>query len=65
MKILYFAWLRTKIGVAEEDITPPAEVGDVAALIDWLKGPGDGYAGALADPPGGPVARPQVLCPCA
>ncbi len=49
MKILYFAWLRTKIGVAEEDVTPPAEVGDVAALIEWLKGRGDGYAEALGD----------------
>lgn len=49
MKLLYFAWLRTKIGVAEEDVTPPAEVGDVAALIEWLKGRGDGYAEALAD----------------
>ena len=49
MKILYFAWLRTKIGVAEEDVTPPAEVGDVAALIEWLKGRGDGYAEALSD----------------
>ncbi len=44
MKILYFAWLRTKTGVAEEDVTPPAEVGDVAALIEWLKGRGD-FAG--------------------
>ncbi|MCH6578661.1 MAG: molybdopterin converting factor subunit 1 [Proteobacteria bacterium] len=49
MKILYFAWLRTKTGVAEEDVTPPAEVGDVAALIEWLKGRGDGYAEALSD----------------
>ena len=49
MKILYFAWLRTKIGVAEEDVTPPAEVGDVAALIEWLKGRDDGYAEALSD----------------
>ncbi len=49
MKILYFAWLRTKIGIAEEDVTPPAEVGDVAALIEWLKGRGDGYAEALGD----------------
>ncbi len=26
MKLLYFAWLRTKTGVAEEQITPPDSV---------------------------------------
>lgn len=49
MKLLYFAWLRTKIGVASETVTPPAEVTDVAGLIDWLAGRGPGYADALAN----------------
>ena len=26
MKLLYFAWLRSKTGVSEEEVTPPAEV---------------------------------------
>ncbi|HXP31317.1 MAG TPA: molybdopterin converting factor subunit 1 [Stellaceae bacterium] len=47
MKLLYFAWLRTKIGKAEETIEPPAEIATVAALIDWLKARGPGFADAL------------------
>jgi sulfur-carrier protein len=47
MKLLYFAWLRAKIGTAEENLDPPAEVTTVAALIDWLKTRGPGFADAL------------------
>ncbi|HJN21166.1 MAG TPA: MoaD/ThiS family protein, partial [Alphaproteobacteria bacterium] len=36
MQVLYFAWLREKVGVAEEAIEPPAEVATVAELIEWL-----------------------------
>ncbi len=50
MKILYFAWLRTKVGTASEVVSPPAGVADVGGLIDWLKGRGPGYAAALAEP---------------
>jgi molybdopterin synthase sulfur carrier subunit len=50
MKIVYFAWLREKAGVAEEDVTPPADVADVAGLIEWLKAQSPGHAEALADP---------------
>lgn len=49
MKILYFAWLKTKIGIAEEQVTPPADVRTVAELIAWLKGRGPEFAGALAN----------------
>ena len=49
MKLLYFAWLREKTGVAEEDATPPGGTGDVAALIQWLKGRGGGFAEAFED----------------
>ena len=49
MKILYFAWLKSLTGVAEEEVEPPAEVTTVGALLDWLKGRGPGYAQALAD----------------
>lgn len=48
MKILYFAWLRTRIGCAEEHISPPAEVATVADLLAWLEGRGGGYTEALA-----------------
>ncbi len=49
MKLLYFAWLKAKIGVAEEEVAPPPEVGTVAELLDWLKTRGPGYAEALED----------------
>jgi molybdopterin synthase sulfur carrier subunit len=49
MKLLYFAWLRAKIGIAEERIDPPAGVATVAALLDWLKTRGPGFADALKD----------------
>ena len=49
MKLLYFAWLRQKIGTESEEVALPDEVGDVAGLIAWLKGRGDNYADALKD----------------
>jgi molybdopterin synthase sulfur carrier subunit len=49
MRILYFAWLRQRIGLAEEEIERPAGVDNVAALLDWLRGRGPNFATALAD----------------
>ncbi len=50
MKLIYFAWVRSRIGLAEEEVTPPSEVRDVASLLTWLTGRGPGYAAALAVP---------------
>ena len=49
MKLLYFAWVRQKIGIGEEELALPAGVKDVAALIDALRKRGAGYAEALGD----------------
>ncbi len=49
MKILYFAWLRERIGHAEEDVTPPAEVTTIAALTDYLAARSPAHATAFAD----------------
>ncbi|MDX9862460.1 MAG: molybdopterin converting factor subunit 1 [Rhodospirillales bacterium] len=49
MKILYFAWVRERIGVACEEVSPPAAVDDAAALVAWLRGRSEGHAEALAD----------------
>jgi molybdopterin converting factor subunit 1 len=49
MRVLYFAWLRQKIGLAEEEVAPPETVRDVAALIDWLAARSPGHAAAFAD----------------
>ena len=49
MKILYFAWLRQRIGVGEEDIKVPERVTDVRTLVEWLRQRGPKYTEALAD----------------
>lgn len=49
MNVLYFAWLRQKAGVSEEQIEPPADVATVGDLLDWLKARSAGHADALAD----------------
>ncbi|MCT7375917.1 molybdopterin converting factor subunit 1 [Chelativorans salis] len=47
MKLVYFAWVRERIGKETETVTPPGEVETVADLLAWLKARGDGYAVAL------------------
>jgi molybdopterin synthase sulfur carrier subunit len=49
VKLLYFAWVRQRIGLSEEDVALPASVTNVAALVDFLKRRGAGYEAAFAD----------------
>jgi molybdopterin synthase sulfur carrier subunit len=49
MKMLYFAWIRAKIGMAEEHISPPAEVRKVGELLDWLESRGSNFSAALKE----------------
>ena len=49
MKLLYFAWLRARIGCAEEQIELSPEIKDVAGLLEWLRARGGRYAEALRD----------------
>ena len=49
MKVLYFAWLRQRTGVGEEEVTPPDGVGDVAGLVEYLKTLSNGHAFAFED----------------
>ena len=50
MKILYFAWLKEKTGLSEEDLTVPEGVTDVQSLVEWMQQRGDGFASAFANP---------------
>jgi len=50
MKVLYFAWVRERIGKAEENIEPPANVHTVSDLMQWLVARGEEYANAFATP---------------
>jgi molybdopterin synthase sulfur carrier subunit len=47
LKLLYFAWVRERIGRAEETADIPSGVTTVADLIRWLKSRGEGYAYAF------------------
>lgn len=50
MTLLYFAWMRERIGKSEETLTLPDSVKTVGALIAWLKERGPGYRSALEKP---------------
>jgi molybdopterin synthase sulfur carrier subunit len=47
MTLLYFAWVRQKIGKSEESMSPP--VTSVGALVEHLKNLGANYADAFTD----------------
>ena len=49
MTLLYFAWVRQKIGKNEETIDLPSSVSTVGDLIAHLKTLGGGYAEAFGD----------------
>ena len=49
-RLVYFAWVRERIGLAEEEIDLPADVADVAGLLAFLAGRGENYQAALAEP---------------
>ena len=50
MRLRYFAWVRERVGHAEEDLTLPAGVDSVADLMRWLAERDEGYASAFAEP---------------
>jgi molybdopterin synthase sulfur carrier subunit len=50
MKLKYFAWVRERIGKAEETVEPPASVQTVEQLIAWLAARGETYAHAFETP---------------
>lgn len=50
MKLLYFAWVRQKIGLSEEQVSVPSDVTTVAALMDFLSRRGPGYEAAFRNP---------------
>lgn len=50
MRLQYFAWVRERIGVNEEQIDLPSHIETVADLKGWLAERDEGYAYALQDP---------------
>jgi molybdopterin synthase sulfur carrier subunit len=47
MKALYFAWVRERIGKAEEELSPPETVTTIADLLVWLAASDETYASAF------------------
>ncbi len=47
MKLVYFAWVRERVGKTEERIDPPAGVTTVGELMAWLAGRDEQYAHAF------------------
>ncbi|MES2988747.1 MAG: molybdopterin converting factor subunit 1 [Pseudomonadota bacterium] len=50
MDLLYFAWVRERIGVGHEHVEPPEAVRNVADLICWLATRSPGHAEAMREP---------------
>jgi len=49
LTIFYFAWLRERTGTSHENVTPPASVGTVGELVNWLAARSPGHASAFAN----------------
>ena len=49
MKVRYFAWMKRTVGVADEEVAPPADVKTVGELVAWLRARSAGHAEALAE----------------
>ena len=49
VRLVYFAWVRERVGLADEQVELPAEVATVLDLVRWLKARDEGYAAAFAD----------------
>jgi molybdopterin synthase sulfur carrier subunit len=53
VKLLYFAWVREKVGSGSEEIELPPELDTVSDVIGWLRTRGPQFDEAFA--------RPQVI----
>ncbi len=49
VKLVYFAWVRERVGVAEERVALPGGIATIADLVRWLKGRDEGYEAAFAN----------------
>lgn len=61
--MLYFAWVRERIGTGSETVDPPASVATVADLVAWLAAESAPHAHAFADPARLRAAVDQIFVP--
>jgi sulfur-carrier protein len=57
VKLIYFAWVRERIGKPDESIDIPVTVVTVSDLMEWLKTRGEEYAYAFEN---GPLIRAAI-----
>jgi molybdopterin synthase sulfur carrier subunit len=49
LTVLYFAWVKEKVGLGEETVDVPSGIATVADLMDWLSARTPGHAAALSN----------------
>jgi molybdopterin synthase sulfur carrier subunit len=47
MRLVYFSWVRERIGKGDEEVDLPENIVTVRDLLDWLKTRGEEYEAAL------------------
>ena len=57
VKLVYFAWVRERVGRTDEEVEVPAGLATVADLVRWLKERGEEYAYAFEN---ADVVRPAI-----
>lgn len=50
VRLVYFAWVRERIGLSDECVSLPGSVRTAGEMIAWLADRGDNYAYALEAP---------------
>jgi molybdopterin synthase sulfur carrier subunit len=50
LKLVYFAWVRERVGKAEEEVAVPQSVATIGELMGWLALRGEEYAHAFENP---------------
>jgi molybdopterin synthase sulfur carrier subunit len=63
VRLVYFAWVRERIGIPAEEVVLPATVRTTSELIAWLRSRGPEYEHALAEPRAIRVAVDKVHAP--
>ena len=69
LRISYFAWVRERMGIAEETVALPDAVATVTDLIGWLAARDEAGARAFAEPAriraavDGTMAGPEAAVP--
>jgi len=61
-KLVYFSWVRERVGKAEEVVALPSEINSIRDLLVWLQGRGEEYAAAFEFPDIIRVALDQEHC---